>query len=98
MKNSVIIRPIISEKSTKEATDRNKFTFHVDREANKKTIKKAVEDQFKVNVLDVATSVIKGKRKRIGARRVEVNDSIWKKATVRLTAGQTISWFDLGKK
>ena len=97
MKNSVIIKPIISEKSTKE-TKSNKFTFRVDKEANKKTIKKAIEDQFKVTVLDVSTSVIKGKRKRIGKSRTEVNDSVWKKATVRLTVGQTISWFDVGGK
>lgn len=97
MKNSVIIRPIISEKSTRE-TAVNKFTFRVDRWADKGAIKKAIEDQFGVNVLSVATSVVKGKRKRIGERRTEVMDSPWKKATVKLPSGQKISWFDVGEK
>lgn len=96
-KNSVIIKPIISEKSTKEAA-KNKFTFCVIKEADKKMIKRAIEDQFKVTVLDVATSVVKGKRKRVGTRRVEVNVSSWKKATVRLAAGEKIDWFDVGGK
>lgn len=95
MKNNVIIKPIISEKSTKEAA-KSKFTFRVASHADKKAIKKAVEEQFKVSVLGISTSLVKGKRKRVGTRRTEVMGSSWKKATVTILAGQKIDWFDVG--
>ena len=90
----VIIRPIVSEKSMREA-EKGKFTFEVARFADKNAVKRAIEKQFSVNVTDVATSVVKGKRKRVGKRRQEVNDSVWKKATATLKSGQKINMFDL---
>ena len=94
MKNNVILGPIISEKSTKHAAN-HKFTFLVLKDSDKTMIKHAVEDQFKVKVLGIATSIVKGKTKRVGARRSEVKISVWKKATVTLPKDQKISWFDV---
>ncbi|RJQ38844.1 50S ribosomal protein L23, partial [Candidatus Microgenomates bacterium] len=67
----VIIKPIISEKSMAHA-GAEKFTFMVSKDSDKKSIKKAVEKKFKVNVLSVSTHIVKGKNRRVGARRAEV--------------------------
>ena len=57
----VILAPIISEKSMNQA-GKGKFTFRVEKTADKIQIRKEIEDKFKVNVLSVATSMVKGKR------------------------------------
>lgn len=97
MRNNIILRPIISEKSTKDAAN-HKFALEVLVDSDKTGIKKAVETQFKVKVLRVATRIIKGKRKRVGARRAEVKISSSKIAVVTLPVDQKIDWFDVGGK
>ena len=91
---SVIIKPVISEQSMKEA-DHGKFTFQVIKTAGKDVIKKVIEGQFKVNVVGLSTSVMKGNRKRVGKQRREISASSWKKAVVTLKKGQKIDLFDL---
>lgn len=91
----ILIRPVITEKSIDDASN-GKFTFIVDRFAQKTQIRKAIQDHFKVNVVNLVTSVIKGKRKRVGARRVQENIQPIKKATVELTKGQKIDIFEIG--
>lgn len=59
----VIIKPLITEKNTILQETQNQYAFEVSRDANKIEIKKAVEKKFKVRVLDVKTSVRKGKSK-----------------------------------
>lgn len=93
--NNVLIRPIITEKSMNGVAV-GKFTFEVKKEANKSAIKNAVEQQFKVNVISVTTSLVKGKRGRVGVRRIEKVKTPWKKATVELKNGQKIDLFDTG--
>lgn len=93
--NDVIIAPIISERSMKHATF-HKFTFRVTRKANKRLIKKAIEDKFKVNILHLSTSIVKGKKIRAGSKRIEVEKSPWKKAIVTLPEKQKIALFDVG--
>lgn len=78
----------------KEA-EKGRFTFHVARFARKDRIKKVVEKQFNVNVVNLSTAVMKGDRKRVGKNRMEVERSAWKKATVTLKDGQKIDLFDL---
>ena len=46
---SILIKPIITEKATKDAEDKNRYTFSVDKKANKIQIKKAVEAAYGVN-------------------------------------------------
>lgn len=94
--HTIIIRPVITEKSMSGAS-KNKFTFQVAKQADKKTIKKAIEKKFGVNVLKVESSIRKGKKKRSGVQRREVIGSDWKKAVVTLKEGQKIDLFDVGQ-
>lgn len=84
MKDSrdVIKRPVITERSTELMVDK-KYTFEVDRRANKSEIKRAVEEIFGVKVLGVNTMNYKGKPKRMG--RYVGYTKARKKAIVTLT-------------
>lgn len=93
----IIIKPIITEKSMNEA-GKGKFTFMVQKQANKKMIKNKVEEKFKVNVVSVSSSITKGKKKKVGTRRVEVSQPSFKKAVVKLKPGQKIDLFEAGGK
>lgn len=97
MNLNIIIKPIISEKSMSQV-GLGKFTFEVAKSAGKNEIKKEVEKNFKVNVVSVATIVVKGRKKRTGTRRTEVAESSFKKAIVRLKPGQKIDLFEAGGK
>ncbi len=62
---NVVLGPINSEKSMNDAA-KGKYTFKVSTQSTKKEIKKAVEEQFKVNVLKVATITIKAEVQETG--------------------------------
>ena len=79
----VVIRPIISELSMMEAAEK-KYTFVVDKRANKTEIKQAVETIFDVTVDKVNTMNVNGKPKRQG--RFVGKTSSWKKAIIKLSA------------
>ncbi|MDO4772406.1 MAG: 50S ribosomal protein L23 [Bacillota bacterium] len=78
----VVIRPVITEHAM-GLTGERKYTFEVDKRANKAEVKKAIEKIFDVEVEKVNTIVVKGKPKRqgrsFGYRRT------WKKAIIKLT-------------
>lgn len=78
----VIKRPVITERSTELMSDK-KYTFVVDRRANKSEIKRAVEEIFGVKVSNVNTMNYKGKFKRFG--RHSGYTAQRKKAIVSLT-------------
>ena len=61
---TLIKAPIITEKTAQLGENLKQVVFKVDLSANKLEIKKAVEELFKVEVIKVTTSVVKGKRKR----------------------------------
>ena len=86
----ILIRPLISERSTDLMTE-GKFVFVVDKRANKIQIAQAVEEIFKVDVLAVNTVNVKGKTKRRGHTVGRTNS--YKKAIVKLAEGQTIELF-----
>ncbi len=67
---SILVRPVITEKSMMDAHN-SKFTFVVDLSADKVSVGKAVEKEFGVNVLGVATVIVKNKTKRVGKKRTE---------------------------
>ncbi len=92
---NVIISPVITEKSMNDAA-LGKFTFKVAKSANKNQIKAEVESRYSVNVIGVSTSILKGKKQRVGAKREEKKIGDVKKAIVALKAGQKIGLFDLG--
>ena len=93
--HNIIIKPIISEKSMREA-GAGKFAFAVHRFADKTAISSAIASLFNVNVTGIVTSVIKGKRKRTGKQRREVHDNVWKRAIVTLKTGEKIGLFEQG--
>jgi large subunit ribosomal protein L23 len=88
----VLLRPVISEKSTLE-TERNNYTFAVARDANKFLVKAAVEAEFKVTVLDVRIVNVKPKQKRRGRRTPGMVPG-WKKAVVTIAPGDKIELFE----
>lgn len=88
----VLKKPIITEKAT-AALARNEYTFRVAKEASKSQIREAVEKFFKVTVLGVKTVTVKGKRRRLLRQRKEIEKNDWKKAVVKLKAGQKIDIF-----
>jgi len=88
----ILRRPLITEKSTTEKETSNKLGFEVALRANKIEIKQAVEQMFKVNVLDVTTMTMRGKKKRVG--RFITRRPDWKKAMVTIKPGQRVEFFE----
>lgn len=86
----VIIRPLITEKSTM-MIEEGKYTFVVDKKAAKDEIKAAVESIFNVKVVSVNTVNCIGKTRRMGRNVGKRPD--YKKAIVRLAAGEAIEFF-----
>jgi large subunit ribosomal protein L23 len=94
MKNphDIIIKPVLSEKSYDSIADK-KYTFIVDRKANKTEIKQAIEAIFGVKVESVNTLRQEGKMKRTGVHTGRRPS--FKKAYVRLTAdSKEIEFFE----
>ena len=83
----VIVSPVVTEKATR-LNEFSQVTFRVALDATKPEIKAAVEKLFSVKVEAVNTVVMKGKTKRFRGREGRRSD--WKKAIVKLRAGQTI--------
>ncbi len=82
-----ILAPLVTEKATL-LSEQGQIVFRVPIEATKPEIKAAVEGLFGVTVLAVNTIVVKGKSKRFKGRPGQRSD--WKKAMIRLEAGQSI--------
>lgn len=95
--NSIIIRPLLTEKTTKlvENATLNQYTFVVDVKANKIEIKQAIEAQFGVTVLAVNTSIRPGKHKSriVKGRMTKGRKAPLKKAFITLQPGQVIDGF-----
>lgn len=88
----IIERPLLTEKSM-DLSHVGKYTFKVDKTANKIEIADAVEAIFKVHVTKVNTINVKGKKRRQRGMP-EGKTSDWKKAIVTLAVGQTITLFE----
>jgi large subunit ribosomal protein L23 len=90
-KNAVIIKPLITEKSTHQQQTRNAYAFQVHGEANKHQIKEAIERTYSVKVVDVRTMNRKGKPRRAKFKMSTTSD--WKKAVVVLDENSRIELF-----
>lgn len=90
--HQVVLRPLLTEKGTRLKEEGNQYLFRVARTANKIEIKRAIEQLFKVTVLDVRTSRVRGKVKRLGRFRGRRPD--WKKAVATLKAGDSIELYE----
>lgn len=91
--NIVLKRPVISEKSMKQAGI-GLYTFIVDKKATKPEIAKAVENKFSVDVTSVKTVTFKSETKMQRGRRGYFTVSGFKKAMVNLKNGQKIALFE----
>lgn len=90
--NQVLIRPMITEQAM-EQTGNQVYSFVVVKKASKPLIKKAIEEQFGVEVGWVRTMIYKGKVRRAGKRRIPTQTSDFKKAVVKLKGEKKIELF-----
>lgn len=93
--SDVLIKPILSEKANKQSEKMNRYTFVVDRKANKLEIKKAIEQFYGVQVEDVNTMVMpsKLKSKYTKAGYIIGRKPAKKKALVTVAEGETIDLY-----
>ena len=89
---SILRKPIITEKATWMKESDNKYVFEVDMHCNKIEIRKAVEKQFSVTVVDVHTYTTHGKVRTQGRFKGRRPD--WKRAIVQLKEGDSIDFFE----
>ena len=90
--HDILIRPIVTEKSTNDISGNNCYVFEVGVSANKIQIKNAVETVFGVSVEDVRTINVRGKSKRFGKHYGKRSN--WKKAFVRLGDGDSLNFYE----
>ena len=86
--SDIIISPVITEKST-ILQESGKYTFMVSNDANKSSVRKAIEEIFEVKVVGVNVIFKKGKPKTFGRNRIITPN--YKKAIVSLAPGETIN-------
>ena len=87
---NVVLAPVVSEKSTMVADKNRQYVFRVADKATKPEIKAAIELMFKTKVEGVTVLNVRGKERRFG--RLSGRRRNWKKAYVRLAAGQEINF------
>ena len=88
---NVIIKPLVTEKSTHQQATRNAYAFQVHAGANKHQIKQAVEKLYEVKVREVRTQTRKGKPRRSRTGYSKTSD--WKRAIVVLDENSRIELF-----
>ena len=88
---NILVRPLVTEKGVAKKDGERTLCFEVTAAANKTQIKAAVEKLFKVKVEEVRTATFEGKLRRRG--RFAGYHSDWKKAYVRLKAGEKVPEF-----
>lgn len=94
---AIIKKPIITEKATSASEKFNRFSFVVDRAANKLEIKEAVERMYGVHVNEVRTMNYGGGKSSVKYTNrgiVEQQSKQWKKAIVTVADGETIDLFN----
>ena len=93
---SIIIKPIITEKITKDGELFNRFGFVVDKKANKVQIKKAVEATYGIKVVNVNTMNVRPDRttKYTKSGLISGKSNAYKKAIVQVQEGETIDFYN----
>lgn len=93
--SQVLIRPIVTEKVNQQMEKNNRYSFVVDKRANKLEIKEAVEQFYNVRVDEVNTMIIpaKAKSRFTKAGFVTGRKPAYKKAVVSLSEGEDIDLF-----
>lgn len=95
-KKTILVKPLITEKTENLSEEINQYSFIVDKRANKIEIAKAVEDTYGVSVESVNTLIMpaKAKSRMTKAGYISGRVSAYKKAIVRLDEGDVIDFFD----
>ncbi len=93
--SEILLRPKITEKVNGQIEKQNRYTFVVDKRANKLEIKAAVEEFYGVKVKEVNTIVVpaKSKSRFTKAGFISGRKPSFKKAVVTLTEGESIDLF-----
>ena len=94
---TIIKKPLITEKATNASEKLNRYTFEVLKKANKIEIKNAVEKMYGVHVTDVRTLNYGGGKSSVKYTNkgiVEQKSKQWKKAVVSVADGETIDLFN----
>lgn len=93
---SIIIKPIVTEKVTRQSELSNRFGFVVSKKANKVEIKKAVEAAYGVTVVDVNTMNVRPDRsvKYTKSGLISGKTNSYKKAIVQVQEGETIDFYN----
>ena len=92
---AIIIKPIVTEKMNAAGEKLNRYGFRVVRTANKVEIKKAVEEMYNVQVVDVNTLIVapKVKQRYTKSGLLRSAQQAYKKAIVTLKEGETIDFY-----
>jgi large subunit ribosomal protein L23 len=85
--HNIVKSPCLTEKSSRLQEANGVVVFKVDPRANKIEIGQAVEQLFDVKVATVRTTMVRGKKKRVGLKSVG-RTSEWKKAYITLSEGE----------
>jgi len=88
--NNILLKPIITEKGVSLTTEQNRYVFKVGIQATKGQIADEVAKSFKVDVINVKTIVMPGKKRRIPRTSKFRKTKGWKKAIVKIKDGQKI--------
>jgi large subunit ribosomal protein L23 len=93
--SEVLIKPILTEKANAQQDSLRRYAFKVARKANKLEIKKAIEEFYGVNVVDVNTAVVPGKNKTRFTKKgfVQGRKPAFKKAFVTVAEGENIDLY-----
>lgn len=89
--NTILIAPILTEKSSRLTEEGRHYSFRVASGANKIQIRQAVQERYPdVQIKEVRTMVVRGKRRRQMTKRglVQGRQSSYKKAVVTLVSGE----------
>ena len=91
----ILIKPVVTEKYTQQAETLNRYSFIVNKNANKIQIKSAVEEMYGVTVSSVNTMVYGGKNKSRYTKTgmISGKTNSYKKAVVTLVDGDTIDFY-----
>lgn len=91
----ILIKPIVTEKFTKQGEEMDRFGFLVNKKANKVQIKLAVEEMYSVKVNSVNTMIYGGKKKSRNTKGgvITGKTASAKRAIITLEEGETIDFY-----
>ncbi len=95
MAKNVLVKPLITEKTENISENENRYSFVVNRKANKLEIKDAIEAMYGVAVVSVNTAIMPSKAKSRNTKSgiLRGRKSAYKKAIVRLAEGDIIDFY-----